>query len=115
MIHGNKLRKFNREVNQRRALIYGLARSLILKERIKTTEAKAKSLRPYVEKMITHAKVGTLSSRRILISKVGLDGAKKLIEVIGPKYKDRKGGYTRIIKVPRRVSDGSKIAVIEMV
>src|SRR3989344_3019457 len=108
MIHGNKLRKFNREVNQRRALISGLALSLILKERIKTTEAKAKSLRPYVEKMITHAKVGTLSSRKLLIGRIGEEGAKKLIDVIGPKYKERKGGYTRIIKVPRRVSDGSK-------
>ncbi|MEK7551965.1 MAG: 50S ribosomal protein L17 [Patescibacteria group bacterium] len=115
MIHGNKLRKFNRERNQRRALLAGLARSLVLKERIKTTEAKAKSLRPYVEKLITQSKIGTLSSRKLLISKIGMDGAKKLMEVIGPKYKERKGGYLRITKVPRRVSDGSKIAVIEMV
>jgi len=115
MNHGNKLRKFNRERNQRRALLAGLARSLVLKERIKTTEAKAKSLRPYVEKLITHSKVGTLSSRKLLISKIGVGGAKKLMEVLGPKYKERKGGYIRIIKVPRRVSDGSSIAVIELV
>jgi len=115
MKHGNSTRKFNRKRNQRKALLEGLARSLVLQEKIKTTEAKAKSVRPYVEKLITRGKVETLPSKRILISKIGLDGAKKIVEILSPRYRKRSGGYTRITKLANRKSDGSKMAVIEFV
>lgn len=113
MKHGNSIRKFNRNKNQRKALIESLARSLVLKEKIKTTQAKAKSLRPYVEKLVTKGKNGTLVSKRILISKIGKEGANKIVDVLSPRFKDRKGGYTRIVKLPNRLSDGSPMAVIE--
>ena len=89
--------------------------NLIKKEKIKTTEAKAKELRPFIEKLLTKAKNTTLSNRRLVISKIGEEAAKKLFDKIAPKYVDRKGGYTRIIKLPRRSSDASKVAIIEFV
>ena len=93
----------------------GLARSLILEEKIQTTEAKAKSLRPFVEKIVTNGKKGTLAARRLIIAKIGEEGAKKVIDSLSPRYKDRKGGYTRITKLSPRKSDASKMAVIEFV
>lgn len=95
----------------------GLAVSLIRDEKIMTTEAKAKSLRPYVEKLVTKARVGDLAARRLITSKLGQqpETAKKLIEEIAPKFKDRQGGYTRITKLEPRKSDGSPMAVIEFV
>ncbi len=99
-------------------MMRSLAESLIIKERITTTEAKAKELRPYVEKLVTSGRAGEvnpLSSRRLLVSRVGVQASKKLIDIIGPKYKDRNGGYTRIMKLPNRVSDGSPMAIIEFV
>jgi len=115
MKHGNSIRKFNRKRNQRKALLEGLAKSLVMKEKIKTTEAKAKSLRPFVEKLITRGKKETLSSKQILISKIGLKGAKKITDVLSPRYKERKGGYARIVKLANRQSDGSKMVVIEFI
>ena len=115
MRHHKKTRKFGRETNQRRALIRGLAVNLVKYEQIKTTEAKAKELRPIVEKFITKAKKGDLSQKRLLAAKIGLVSAKKLIESIAPKYKSRNGGYTRIVKLPNRQSDDSKMAMIEFV
>lgn len=116
MNHHSTKRKFGREAGQRDALVQSLARSLVIHNQITTTLAKAKEIRPIVEKMVTKAKTGTLASRRLLISRVGdAETAKSLIEVIAPKYKDRKGGYTRIIKLPRRETDGSEMAVIEFV
>ena len=113
--HSNK-RKFGLEKNQRNALIKSLAYSLIKHERIETTLAKAKELRPYTEKLITRAKQSTLASRRLLISRTGNElGTKKLIETIAPKYKERNGGYIRIIKTGRRIKDGSPMAIIEFV
>jgi len=117
MRHHNANRKFGRESNQRRALIRSLARSLIRDEAIKTTEAKAKELRPYIEELVTKARVDTLATRRHIISRLGGDEglAKKLMEDIAPQYKERPGGYTRIVKLPLRAGDAAKMAHIEFV
>jgi large subunit ribosomal protein L17 len=116
MRHHNSVRKFGRTKDQRNALMRSLASSLILKEKIATTEAKAKELRPMVEKLITKAKKPTLATRRLLTATLGGEKqTKKLIEIISPKYADRNGGYTRILKLPNRRSDGSKRAYIEFV
>lgn len=108
-------RKLSRKKDQRKALLNSLASALILKERIKTTQAKAKELRPFVEKIITRAKKGNLSSRRSLSKFFSPRVSKKLIDKIAPRYKDRSGGYTRILKLPPRKSDGAKMAIIELV
>ena len=119
MRHHNTIRKFGRVKNQREALLRSLARALILEGKITTTEAKAKELRPFIEKLVTRAKNATLVSRRLLISRLGGGGEKEpvkiLIDTIAQKYKTRFGGYTRIIKIAPRKSDGSKMAVIEFV
>ncbi len=115
MNHHKTKRKFGREMNQRNALIKSLALSLVLNSKIKTTEAKAKELRPFIEKLVTKSKVGTLAARRLIASRVGEGAVKEMIEVIAPKYKDRKGGFTRVIKIGNRVSDASPMAVIEFV
>lgn len=109
-----KARVFDRPANQRRALMRSLARSLVLEERISTTEAKAKSLRPYVERLVTYGKRGTLASRRLAQAHLGdADATKKLFEAIAPRYKDRAGGYTRIVKRAKRGSnDARKLAYI---
>ena len=114
----NKLkkgRKFSRERDQRRALIKSLISSLFLRERIKTTEAKAKEISRFAEKFITKAKRGDLASRRILARYFTKKIIKKLISEIAKKYKERKGGYTRIIKLGQRKIDGAKMAIIELV
>ena len=115
MRHSNHNRKFGREKGVRKALMKSLAYSLVVKEKIKTTEPKAKELRPFVEKLITSGKKGTLASRRDLESRVGKIAAKKIAITLSPKYKDRKGGYTRITKLIQRKSDGAPMAVIEFV
>jgi len=113
--HSNK-RKFGREQGQRNALMKSLAISLVKHEKIETTLAKAKELRPYTEKLVTRAKSDTIASRRLLISRTGNEiAAKKLVETLAPKYKTRNGGYTRIIKTGRRLKDGSNMAIIEFV
>lgn len=117
MRHHNNKRKFGRKKNQRNALMRSLVLNLIIKERIKTTEAKAKELRPVIEKMITRAKDINLGNRRITLSLLlnKKKETKKLFEHIAPKYSDKKGGYTRIIKLGARKSDGAKMAIIEFV
>lgn len=115
MKHHKSKRSFGREKNQRNALMKSLALALVINKKITTTEAKAKELRPFIEKIVTKAKVGGLTSRREILSQVGEKAVKPLIEVIAPKYKDRKGGYTRVVKLPRRDSDASKMAHIEFV
>lgn len=93
-----------------------LARNLVNEGKISTTLAKAKELRPYIEKLVTKAISGTPASRRLVISKIGGEKETKvLFETIAPKYKERKGGYTRIIKTSRRVLDAAEMAVIEFV
>jgi len=110
-----KGKKLNRKRDQRKALLKVLAENLILKERIKTTEAKAKEVRVFIEKQISLAKENNLKARRLLIKRFSQKIAKKLIEEIVLRYKERKGGYTRIIKLGSRKSDGAKMAVIELV
>ena len=93
-----------------------LACNLIRDTRIRTTLANAKELRPYVEKLVTKAKVVTVASRRLIISKIhSTDETKKLLDVVAPKYMTRAGGYTRIVKLPNRDLDGSPMALIEFV
>ena len=93
-----------------------LARNLIRDSRIQTTTAKAKELRPFVEKLVTKAKVVTTASRRLINSTIhGAVETKKLIDVVAPKYMDRKGGYTRIVRMPNRDLDGSPMSMIEFV
>ena len=116
MRHHNKNRKFGRMRDERHALLRSLALSLITRGKITTTEAKAKELRPFVEKLITRGKDSSLASRRLLLSRLHNEaGAKKLITDISPRYQKRSGGYTRITKIPRRQSDASTMAVIEFV
>ncbi len=89
---------------------------MILYEKIQTTGAKAKTLRPIVEKLITKGKTNTLVARRNLLKYLYKESAvKKIIEDIGPRYKDRKGGYTRILKLGRRAGDAAEIVQIELV
>jgi len=108
-------RKFNRESGQRRALLKGLATALILKERIQTTEAKAKEVSPYIERFVTIAKKGDLSSKRRLLQFFAPKVVKKLMQELTPRYQTRKGGYTRVIRIGQRFSDGSKMALIEFI
>ncbi|NDE68102.1 50S ribosomal protein L17 [bacterium] len=116
MRHHSSLRKFGREKDQRNALVKSLMRSLVIHGRITTTLAKAKSIRPMVEKLVTKAKTGTLASRRLVIVRIGGEAeTKALFDTIAPKYADRKGGYTRIIKLPRRELDAAPMAMIEFV
>lgn len=116
MRHHSNTRKFGREKTQRQALMRSLARNLIRDTRIRTTTAKAKELRPYVEKLITRAKINTLAGRRIVNTRIQDEvTTKKLFDVLAPKFKDRKGGYTRIVRLPNRDLDGSPMSLIEFV
>jgi large subunit ribosomal protein L17 len=92
-----------------------LSVSLVMSEKIQTTLPKAKELRPYTEKLITTAKKKTVASQRDLVTALGTVAAKKLANDIAPRYKDRKGGYTRIVKTGRRAVDASPRAIIEFV
>lgn len=109
------MRTLGRERNQRRALLKSLASSLIENKKIKTTLAKARELRPVMDKFVTLSKKGDVNALRLLSSKVGKDNAKILVSKIALSYKDRKGGYTRIIKLNPRRSDGALMAQIEFV
>jgi len=109
-------RKLQRTSSHRAALFRNMAAALIKHEQILTTTAKAKELRPYVEKLITLAKKGGLSNRRLAHARL-LDDTqlKKLFEVLADRYKDRNGGYTRVIKAGFRASDAAAVAYIELV
>jgi len=115
MKHYKKGRKFGRETKQRKELLRSLAEALISRGKITTTQAKAKSLRPYVEKIITKSKINNVATVRFLTGKLGKASAGKLLKEIGPKFAGRSGGYTRIINLPRRTSDSAKMAIIELV
>jgi large subunit ribosomal protein L17 len=117
MRHHNKNKKFGRVRKQRTALMRSLARSLILHDRIQTTEAKAKALRPFIEKLITKGKDGSIAARRLILSRLGgsTDATTKLFDTLSPKYKERTGGYTRVTKTGTRVGDAAKEAIIEFV
>jgi len=110
-----KGRKLSRKKDQRKALFKSLARELFLKEKIRLTEAKAKEISGFAEKQIEKAKVGDLNSKRLLARKFSPEIVKKLVNEIAPRYKERKGGYTRIIKIGKRLSDGAKMAIIELI
>ncbi len=115
MRHKKKGRKFKRSKEQEIAMFRSLSSSLIEKEKITTTEAKAKELRGFTEKAITRAKEDSLSNRRLLLKNFSNKIVKKLLKELGPKYKNRKGGYTRIIKINPRQGDAAKMAIIELV
>lgn len=116
MNHGKAHRRFNRTAEHRKALFANMAQALITHEQIVTTLPKAKDLRPVVEKLITLGKRGGLHARRQAIAEVrDVAVVRKLFDVIGPRYKDRNGGYTRIIKAGFRHGDSAAIAVIELV
>jgi large subunit ribosomal protein L17 len=110
-----KGRKLNRKKDQRSALLKSLAAALILKEKIRTTEAKAKEISSFVEKKITKAKAGNLASRRFLARFFTDKVVKKLVDELAPRFKERKGGYTRIIKLGQRKADAARMAIIELV
>lgn len=108
-------RVFGREMQQRKAFVKGLLTALVSHGRIRTTEARAKTLKTEADKLVTRAKKGTLASRRLLLRHVGPDAAAKLAKEIAPKFAERHGGYTRVIKLGPRMSDGSPMAMIEFV
>lgn len=115
MRHRKKGRKFGRSRSQRKALLYGLVSSIIFREKLTTTTAKAREARSFLEKSITRAKEGSLRARRLLAKSFPPTVVKKLVDELGPRYKDRPGGYVRITKIGSRKSDGAEMAVIELI
>ncbi len=109
-------RKLGRSTSHRKAMLRGLVTYLLEKEKIETTVVRAKELRAMVEKMITLGKINTLHNKRQALSYITKEEVtKKLFDEIGPKYADRKGGYTRIIKIGPRRGDSAEMAIIELV
>lgn len=116
MRHRSKKVTLDRKAGPRRALLRNLAAQVIVYEKVETTLAKAKAIRPVVERLITKAKPADLNARRYLAAYLPSAGAvQKLLEKLGPQYKDRAGGYTRIVKLRRRVGDRAEMAQIELV
>jgi len=116
MRHGNGYRKLNRTHEHRKAMFANMVCSLVEHEQIKTTLPKAKELKRIIDKMITLGKKGDLHSRRIAQSRMRQeDAVKKLFDVIGPRYKDRNGGYARVLKAGFRYGDMAPMAIIELV
>jgi len=116
MRHRKRGRRFSRSSSHRQAMFANLCQALVKHEQITTTLPKAKELRPVAERLITLAKRGDLHARRLLIAKTRHEPtAAKLIDVLGPRYKDRPGGYTRVLKAGFRQGDAAPMAVIELV
>jgi len=116
MRHGKVHRKLNRTAEHRKAMFGNMCAALIKHEQITTTLPKAKELRPVVEKLVTLGKRGDLHARRQAIAQIrDIAMVKKLFDVIGPRYKDRNGGYTRVLKAGYRYGDSAAVAVIEFV
>ncbi len=116
MRHRKQGRKLNRTASHRKALFANMAAALIEHEQIETTLPKAKELRSVVDKLITLGKRGDLHARRQAISRVrDLEQVRKLFDVLGPRYADRNGGYTRVLKAGFRYGDNAPMAVIELV
>lgn len=113
MKHHKKRRTFNRPKNQRVALLKSLARSLVLENGITTTSAKAKELRPFIEKLVTESKKNTVASRRVVMTRIGsAEAVKKLHDEYSKRYASRAGGYTRIVnlgRIGKRVADMARI------
>jgi large subunit ribosomal protein L17 len=110
-----KGRKFSRKTDQRKALLRSLCEALFIKEKIRTTEAKAKETAILTEKLITVAKKGDLAANRYLATYFNKDLVKKIIKETAPKYMERKGGYTRITKMEPRKSDSARMAIVELI
>ncbi|MEM1344215.1 MAG: 50S ribosomal protein L17 [Pseudomonadota bacterium] len=116
MRHGNGYRKLNRTHEHRKAMLANMACSLILHEQIKTTLPKAKEMKPYADKLITLAKRGDLHARRQALATLRQEEAvKKLFAVLGPRYAERSGGYTRVLRAGFRYGDMAPMALIELV
>jgi large subunit ribosomal protein L17 len=117
MRHGKQRNKLSRDAAHRRSLLRNLCREVIEHERIKTSQAKAKAAKPEVEKLITLAKRGGLHARRQALSELGQDRfvVHKLFEEIAPRYAERPGGYTRIVKLGPRRSDSTEMVFLELV
>ena len=116
MYHGRAKRRFNRTHEHRKAMFANLSQALIKHEQIVTTLPKAKDLRPVVEKLVTLGKRGDLHARRQAIAQIkDVDLVRKLFDVLGPRYKTRNGGYTRVLKAGFRQGDNAALAVIEFV
>ena len=119
MRHQKQGRKLNRTTSHRKALMMNMASSLVLHKRIKTTDAKAKELRGYIERLVTYAKKDSVHGRRLIQQKLPGSRGKKianvLIHEIAPEFKDRNGGYTRIIKLGIRKNDNAPVSLIEFV
>ena len=119
MRHQKKGRKLNRTASHRKALFSNLAASLVIHKKIRTTEAKGKELRAYVEKLVTYAKRGDIHGRRLIQKKIsgkrGKEIANILIHDIAPAFTDRQGGYTRLIKLNNRKNDNAPVSLVEFV
>ncbi|MBA2428830.1 MAG: 50S ribosomal protein L17 [Thermoleophilaceae bacterium] len=117
MRHNKDKRKLSRSASHRKALLMNLSREVINHERIKTTQAKAKAVKPEVEKLITLGKRGDLHARRQALAALGQDKfiVYKLFEEVAPRYVDRPGGYTRILKLGPRPSDATEMVYLELV
>jgi|SRR3989344_1299890 len=115
MRHLRKNRKFGRTADYRRRFLWNLAANLIIKERIRTTEARAKEIRPLVEKIVSTAKNETLANRRLLLKNLTVKTVNKLFKELMPRFKERKGGYLRILKLGVRKNDGAGMTIIEFV
>jgi len=116
MRHQKRVRKLGRTPSHRRALLSNLAAALIHYKKIKTTVVKAKALRSYVERLITKARVGSLHARRIILKQLPKkDIVHELFAEVAPKYVEKPGGYTRIIKIGQRRTDAAEMALIELI
>jgi len=117
MRHQKARHKLSRDASHRKALLTNLTKEVIEHERIRTSEAKAKAVKPEIEKLITLAKRGDLHARRQALSALGQDkfAVHKLFEVIAPRYEERPGGYTRIVKLGPRPSDSTEMVLLELV
>lgn len=115
MKRGTKLKKFHRTHAQRKAFLKGLTTGLIEHGRIETTLVRAKVVRTAIEKLVTKAKKGDVNARRLLAKHVGPKAVKTLVQDIAPRFTDRTGGYTRVVKLGQRVSDSAPMAIVEFV
>jgi len=119
MRHQKKGRKLNRTASHRKALFSNLAASLVIHKKIRTTDAKGKELRSYIERLVTYAKKGDVHGRRLIQKRItgkrGKEIANILIHEIAPVYADRQGGYTRLIKLYNRKNDNAPVSLIEFI
>ena len=115
MRHQKKRQKLTKSADQRRALLRSLISSIILKEKVITTEGKAKKIKPFLEKYISRANKDTLANRRFLLRDFSPKVVSKLMKELGPRYQGRSGGYCRIVKLNLRKNDAAQMAIIELI